>query len=186
MKYGCRNQSRAYHLSPKDIECEAWSFCVLGNHKILKHHRAFQSRLINTKELCPYCVTFTYPSPQHSQRACNLGLSCVYVCLCVCVHVWLPSDGLTPSMWVGSTDLLALVFLACFQEFLLRYSRPETYLAVRYTFQGIYAFPFPTKLGEPYMEGMKKENEVVCSCVCVCVCMMTHLNSYNTRCLENL
>ena len=59
------------------------------------------------------------------------------------------------------------MFLACFQEFLLRYSRPETYLAVRYTFQGIYAFPSLTKLGEPYMEGMKKENEVVCVCVCV-------------------
>ena len=180
MKYGWRNQSRAYHLSPKDIECEAWSLRVLRNHKILKHHRAFQSRHTNTKELCPYCVIFMYPSPQHGQRACNLWLSCVHVCVCACVHVCgFLSDGLTPSMWVGSTDLLALVFPACFQELLLRYSRPETYLAVRCTFQGIYAFPSPTKLGEPYTEGTK-ENEVVC------VCMMTQLNSYNIRYLENL
>ena len=72
----------------RTFECEAWSLRVLRNHKILKHHRAFQSRHTNTKERCPYCVTFTYPSPQHGQRACNLWLSCVRVCVCACV--WLP------------------------------------------------------------------------------------------------
>ena len=128
--------------------------------------------------LCDFHVSQSTAWPESLQ---SLTFICVGVCVCmcvcarVCVCMWVCvrgflSDGLTPSMWVGSTDLLALVFLACFQEFLLRYSKPETYSAVRYTFQGIYAFPSPTKLGEPYMEGMKKENEVACACVCVCVC----------------
>ena len=180
MKYGCRNQPSAYHLSPKDIWVWGLVFTCLEKSQ---NSKTSQSLPVKTHKhqrtmslLCDFHVSQSTAWPE-SLQSLTLVCACVHVCGFL-------SDGLTPSTWVGSTDLLALVFPACFQEFLLRYSRPETYLAVRCTFQGIYAFPSPTKLGEPYTEGTKKENEVVCACVCVC--MMTQLNSYNTRYLENL
>ena len=180
---------RAHYLSPNGPGSEAWSLGVLGSHKILKYHRAPSQDSKTPKNwLFLYCVTFhVFQSTAWPESLQSLTLVCVCVCVCVCVNAHtrlLGGRGGLPFWWsytfregrkhrFTSTCVPCITsFLilsqskGCFQEFLLRYSRPETYLAVRYTFQGIYAFISPTKLGEPYTEGMKKEREVVRVWVC--------------------